>query len=49
LPQATWGKREVEFCARAEWLITSFVLSLIGVLLIVLAPGKQTMASAAAA
>jgi len=28
--------------ARAEWLITSVVLSLIGVLLIVLAPGKQT-------
>jgi hypothetical protein len=35
--------------ARAEWLITSFVLSLIGVLLIVLAPGKQTTARAAAA
>jgi hypothetical protein len=35
--------------ARAEWLITSVVLSLIGVLLIVLAPGKQTAARAAAA
>ena len=35
--------------ARAEWLITSFVLSLIGVLLIVLAPGKQTMPRAVAA
>jgi hypothetical protein len=35
--------------ARAEWLITSIVLSLIGVLLIVLAPGKQTAAGAAAA
>jgi hypothetical protein len=32
--------------ARAEWLITSVVLSLIGVLLIVLAPGKQTAAGA---
>jgi len=35
--------------ARTEWLITSVVLSLIGVLLIVLAPGKQTAARAAAA
>jgi hypothetical protein len=35
--------------ARAEWLITSVVLSLIGVLLIVLAPGKQTAAGTAAA
>ena len=35
--------------ARAEWLITSVVLSLIGALLIALAPGKQTAARAAAA
>jgi hypothetical protein len=35
--------------ARAEWLITSVVLSVIGVLLIVLAPGRQTAARAAAA
>jgi hypothetical protein len=35
--------------ARAEWLITSVVLSLIGVVLIVLAPGKQTAGRAAAA
>ena len=35
--------------ARAEWLITAVVLSITGVLLIVLAPGKQTAAQAAAA
>lgn len=35
--------------ARAEWLITSVVLSLIGALLIVLAPGKQTAARTVAA
>ena len=34
--------------ARAEWLITSIVLILIGALLIVLAPGKPTAARAAA-
>lgn len=35
--------------ARAEWLITALVLGIIGALLIVLAPGKQTSARAAAA
>jgi hypothetical protein len=35
--------------ARAEWLITAVVLSIIGALLIVLAPGKQTAARDAAA
>jgi len=35
--------------ARAEWLITAVVLSIIGALLIVLAPGKQTTARGAAA
>jgi hypothetical protein len=35
--------------ARAEWLITALVLGIIGALLIVLAPGKQTPACAAAA
>ena len=35
--------------ARAEWLITAVVLGIIGALLIVLAPGKQTSARAAAA
>jgi hypothetical protein len=35
--------------ARAEWLITAVVLGIIGALLIVLAPGKQTPARAAAA
>ena len=35
--------------ARAEWLITAVALGIIGVLLIVLAPGKQTAAHDAAA
>jgi uncharacterized membrane protein YoaK (UPF0700 family) len=35
--------------ARAEWLIAAVVLSIIGALLIVLAPGKQTAARDAAA
>ncbi len=35
--------------ARAEWLITAVVLSITGALLIVLAPGKQIAAQAAAA
>lgn len=35
--------------ARAEWLITSVALGIIGALLIVLAPGKHTTARGAAA
>ena len=35
--------------ARAAWLITAVVLSIIGALLIVLAPGKQTTARDVAA
>ena len=34
--------------ARTEWLITAVALGIIGALLIVLAPGKQTTAGAAA-
>jgi Family of unknown function (DUF6632) len=34
--------------ARTEWLITAVALGIIGALLIVLAPGKQTAAGAAA-
>jgi hypothetical protein len=34
--------------ARTEWLITAVALGIIGALLIVLAPGKQTPAGAAA-
>ena len=34
--------------ARTEWLITALALGIIGALLIVLAPGKQTAAGAAA-